>query len=89
MMLRGMVMLMMLMMMMMIMMMMVMMLPVADQDTLFIKLSKKFWWDVVGDVERDGHLHPSPVHSVHLVLHPQNLPTSRGGMPRPVSAWDL
>lgn len=60
--------------------------PVTDQDAFFIKLAEEFWGDVVGDVEGDRHLHPSPVHRVHLVFHPQDLPASRGGMSRPISA---
>ena len=61
-------------------------LPVADQDTFFIELSKEFWGDVVGDVEGDRHLNPSPVHRVHFVFHPQDLPAGRGGMSWPISA---
>ena len=60
--------------------------PVADHDAFFIKLAEEFGRNVVGDVEGDRHLHPSPVHRVHLVLHPQDLPTCRGGMSRPISA---
>ena len=40
--------------------------------------------NVVGDVERDGHLHPAPVDCVHLVVHPEDLTSRGGGMSRPL-----